>query len=275
MERYRLINGTPHPVAFSNGVVLERNPNFNPPRAQTSERLSNRQYTNVEFAGTHFSVPVFEVSFGKLERVQELRHEIGEIATGLVIMSRIAERSARLSGIKGGFAHPARMWRGAERNSILAADLAAVPQPAIPLGDASEVAKARDFNGVNQLINLYPEGLTLTSSQANLPLPSYGSIQPNYGYQTIGYSEEGIEVAASIIHNVSAPFDISEYDIVIAHPEAIVESIRCGVDPEICAKMVFPHHVERNGSGQQSNVCSSFGYFSERTLDAFLQEAQI
>lgn len=277
MSEFTLYRGTPHPLDFAGEreKVSDMGPMPHPPRAEAQQHLTG--FASLEFAGENVSVPLYELSFGKIDEASA--RALGGLATHeLVVMSRLAERGAVEAGVRAGFAHPAYMDRDAA-GRIQRANFAAIPMPAMSYADAQSIRPGEVAPYARRIINCSPDEMLLRTGNAYTAVPrseQFPWMDAVYAYEILGESNQGVTVARSAIQEVrGAPFAVPGDTLLLAHTEAVLEAARTGVNPDVVSHMVFAVGLERSPEGFQGNTFTGLGYYSARTLRRYLHEVGI
>lgn len=279
MSEFELYRGTPHPLTFrgERRSIDDTGELTRPPRAEASGDRQPVARAMLEFEGVHVPVPVYEMSFGRID--PESARVMGSLATDqLIVVSRLTERGAVLAGVEDGFAHPAHMERGRDRR-IRRARYAAIPQPIEATGSARAVSANRDISSARRLVNFLPEEMWIRAGGRDRAVqrPRSGRwMDINYKYEPLGRSREGILVVNSTVEEVTnIPSRVPDDALLLSHTEAILEAVRTGEDPAVIAKMVFATGMVRGDTGQQGNIFTGLGYYSQRTLEMYMRRAKI
>jgi len=276
---FELFRGTPHPLTFRGewAKVDDTGELNRPPRAEASGDRAPVMHAMLEFEGVSLPIPVYEMSFGRIDR--ESAKAMGGLASDqLIVVSRLTERGAVLSGVDDGFAHPAYMERDSERR-IRRARYAAIPQPIEAAGSAKRVSANRDIASARRLVNFMPEEMWVRAGGRDRAVkrPRSGRwMDINYKYEPLGRSNEGVTVVNSTVEEVTnVPPRVPDDALLLAHTEAILEAVRTGEDPAVIAKMVFATGMQRNDTGHQGNIFTGLGYYSQRTLEMYMRQVKI
>jgi hypothetical protein len=279
VSEFELFRGTPHPLTFrgERAEIGDTGELQQPPRAEAHGQETPVSHAMLEFDGIAVPVPVYELSFGRVDEASA--RVIGRMAASqLVVVSRLAERGAVLGGVRHGFAHPAFMERDRQRR-IQQARYAAIPQPVQSMGSAAAVDGSRDISSARRLVNFMPEDMWLRVSGRDRAVgrePRGRWMDVNYDYDPLGRSEGGVVVVHSTVREVTnVPSRVPDDALLLAHTEAILEAVRTGLDPEAISRMVFATGMQRNDSGHQVNIFTGLGYYSQRTLETYMQQVQI
>lgn len=276
MTEFMLYKGTPHPLNFAGERESVSDVGSMPhvPRAEVMGDKEPVSHAWLELEGMNVPVPLHEVSFGKID--QESARALGGMAAHeLVVVSRLAERGAALAGVRHGFAHPSYMERDAQ-GRIVQAHVAAVPQPVVSYADVDAISPRHVAPMARRIINCMPEDMMLGFGGNHVTIPRHPHqpwLDPEYRYEYLGQSVQGVNVAATTIQEVRhVPSQIPGDMLLLAHTEAVLEAARTGVDPEIVSRMVFAVGLGRGPEGFQGNVCTGLGYYSPRTLKRYLSQ---
>lgn len=279
MSEFELFRGTPHSLTFrgERAEVDDIGEFTHPLRAEATGEAAPITRAMLEFDGMTLPVPVHEMSFGRID-AQSAR-AMGSLASNqLVVVSRLAERGAVLSGVDDGFAHPAYMDRDNQRR-IVRARYAAIPQPIESSGSAKQVTAERDLAAARRIVNFMPEDMWLRNGGRDRAVrrnPWGVWMDVNYKYEPLGRSNENVMVVNSTVEEVTnVPSRIPDDLLLLVHTEAILEAVRTGEDPSIIARMVFATGMQRNAAGRQGNVFTGLGYYSQRTLEMYMRRVKI
>lgn len=276
MSELRLYRGTPHPLTFAGEreKIEDMGPLPHPPRSEVRGIDTPVNHAMIELGGLDVPVPLYEVAFGPVD--VESARAIGSLAVDeFVVVSRLAERGAVLQGVSRGFVHPAIMERD-ETRRIVQAHAVAAPVPTQSVGRASEVFTRYAAPSARWVINCLPEDMHLRFAGTHIAIPRAEGqpwIDAEYSYSYVGESAEGVTVATSKIQEVrNVPNAVPGGTLLLSHTEAIIEAIRTGVSPEVTSRMVFAVGLDRGPEGFQGSSCAGLGYYSQRTLQQYLDQ---
>lgn len=279
---YELIPGTFHPIDFADGLRLDAASSAETPRATQTEKSLGRLCLQVE--GKTRSPEIFLLDYGGLEDSNGLALKEGK----LKIVSRLAERAAKLSGLEIDLAHPAGIVRTGPENKIDHARFAAISKQVRHNNiNASVLNNFRNITAY-EIFNYTPEEMYFLDDH-NKPakIPRYGNdyIEPVYSYTQIGEgrvsNSEEIRLNVPVMESVSTEIKglpqekLTDETLLLVHPEALIESFRLGASPQLLAKMVVAHNLVRDPSGQQRNVFKSLAYITHGTLNRFVKQIKI